>query len=270
MSERIQRWLHAAILAPRAPAPVALKRSAPALTPATGLAIYRHAYRARLQEALADDFPAVQAVLGAELFARLTTDYIRLHPPRDATLNRYGERLPQFVAAWRGRLSARVVATELARLEWALVEAIHAPRQAPIAALDLASLPAEAWPELRLVANPSLRVLTLRAPVNALYEAFRTEGTIAASAVAGATLPAAVAVFRTADGLRRLDLELAAAGVLRRLAAGVALGVAIARLPQRAAPDVQRWFGAWLGAGALLGPAAASSSTAAKVSGKST
>src|SRR5688572_24287524 len=55
------------------------------------VAIYRDAYRARLVECLADDYPGVAYLFGTETFRDLCQHYIRDVPPR-GSLNFYGAR----------------------------------------------------------------------------------------------------------------------------------------------------------------------------------
>ena len=44
------------------------------------LSIYSHAYRARLREVLANDYPATQMAIGDDQFNVLVADYINAHP----------------------------------------------------------------------------------------------------------------------------------------------------------------------------------------------
>src|SRR6185295_8797591 len=52
------------------------------------LAIYRHAYLARLQECLRVEYPVLLLTLGEELFALFTNAYLQQYPSRSYTLNR--------------------------------------------------------------------------------------------------------------------------------------------------------------------------------------
>src|SRR5256885_1197254 len=62
-----------------------------------GLAIYRHAYRSRLIEALEADFPAVRGVLGAEEFASLISSYVMACPSREFNIGAVGRFLPDWL-----------------------------------------------------------------------------------------------------------------------------------------------------------------------------
>lgn len=221
--QRDLAWLVGSITAPRPPRSTRLRDIA--ISAETGLGIYRHAYRARLIECLADDFPALRAMLGTVAFDLLADAVITAHPPRDSTLNRYGRQLINHLRAHHEATSVGRVALDLARLEWALVEAIHAPLAPALASDALAGLPPSAWARLRLVAVPSLRVITSRWPIDLLYrQHLRGETPVAHDPDAECIL-----VLRQPDGLHRLALVPERGRLVAALARGLALGEALVR-----------------------------------------
>jgi hypothetical protein len=122
------------------------------------LDVYANAYHARLIEALATDFQALEKVLGEEAFAQLCRDYVANHPSTCPSLRWLGSRLPAFLAQAR---IGKPDLTEMARFEWTLAAAFDAP-DTPIAGIEEAGrLPAEAWPVLRLSLHPSVHRLDL-------------------------------------------------------------------------------------------------------------
>lgn len=89
---------------------------------ATGrLDVYADMYFYRLRDCLAEDYPALVALVGAAPFHNLVTDYLLAHPSRHPSLRELGRALPDFVA---GHALARrqPAAPDLARLEWARVD----------------------------------------------------------------------------------------------------------------------------------------------------
>lgn len=119
------------------------------------LRIYADAYRLRLVQVLAEDYPALRAALGAEAFGRLCTRYVYAHPSRHPSVRWFGAGL----AAWlrdTGQPEARVA---LARFEWAQGELFDAPDVSPCGVSALQAVPADAWPSLRLALVPALRLL---------------------------------------------------------------------------------------------------------------
>lgn len=259
----IEAWLAAVTTDPRGlqagltnAAPIAAELGAPCLEaivrpgPHLGaeerLAIYHHAYHARLVDCVKDDFDGVGRALGEQTFDRVCHAYVRAHPSRSPNLNVYAERFVDFVAGLDDRgFDPRLIA-ELARLEWAMIEVRHAPATPRIDLGALAAAPPEAWAGARLWASPSLRVLRFAYPVNAWYAA-RLEG----PAPAPRPSPSVTAVFRDDWRIWRMDLPPSPARVLDALLAGRPLGEALSALDPDLAggADVQRWFQEWLSSG---------------------
>lgn len=212
-----QGWLVRAITATRVPAP-ARRLATISIAAETGLAIYRHAYHARLEECLADDFPALRGLLGEAAFSALAARVIRTHPPREATLNRYGRRLVQLLRQDPG------LSCDLARLEWALVEAIHAPLAPALEAAVLAALPPTAWAGLRLRPAPSLRIVTSRWAIDTCYRQHLRGEAVTPPPPGGQ----GVLVLRRPDGMRRLAVSPGTARLLSALVRGRPLAAALA------------------------------------------
>lgn len=124
--------------------------------------IYHTAYRLRLDEVLANDYPVLAAVAG-ETFADIAERYRRAHPSRHPSARWYGRHLPAMLGD-----SAH---GDLARLEWALGGAFDAADADAVVIEDLAGLPADAWAGLGFAFDPSLRLLSLKAELAALLAA---------------------------------------------------------------------------------------------------
>ena len=214
------------------------------MSPAARLEIYREAYFARLVECLADDYPQIQHYLGAEAFQELALEYIALHPSTGPNLNRFGARFPEFLSATGRDPFLR----DLARLEWALVEVVHAPAEPSLSLAELQAVAPEDWAALRLRPRATLRLLELDYPVNAYFQAER-EGN-----EPGAPAPAwsATAVYRVGFELWRMDFTPVMAAVLKALLQGEALGEALSLALQEEDPneaDVRVWFSDWVAGG---------------------
>ena len=126
------------------------------------LSIYCHAYRARLREVLANDYPATQTAIGDDHFNALVTDYIDTHPSHYFNLRDFGQHLPgyladrvQYDAGYRGMHWL----VELAEFEWTLGLAFNAADVILFTEQDMAGIPFETWPELRFIVHPSLHRL---------------------------------------------------------------------------------------------------------------
>jgi hypothetical protein len=136
----------------------------------TRLAIYYDAYRLRLLEALASNYPVLRAWIGEEEFETAAIAYLAAHPSRHFSIRWFGHLLPEFLAAtppWQDKSSL----AEMAALEWALSEAFDAEDGTIIGVEDMAGIPADAWPDMRLHFHPSAQRLDLRWNVPILWKA---------------------------------------------------------------------------------------------------
>jgi hypothetical protein len=135
------------------------------LTSVARLEIYSRSYWFRVLDSLYDDFPGLRAVLGERAFHRLSRAYVTDCPSRSFTLRNLGSRLapwlqrnPQYA---EGRYS---LALDMARLEWAHIEAFDNAAERVLGPEDLLEL----GPEFRASLQPYLRLLALQHPVDDL------------------------------------------------------------------------------------------------------
>ncbi|GLR11378.1 hypothetical protein GCM10007907_01680 [Chitinimonas prasina] len=134
----------------------------------TGMAIYHHAYRARLLEVLADSYGKTEAYLGSELFQQLAARYIAAQPPRQRNLGRYGAGLADVLAqAYPDNLEL----ADLARLEWALRTVFDAADQASWDRQSMAGDDAEACLGQPAIVHPTVSLLPVRSNALAIWQA---------------------------------------------------------------------------------------------------
>ena len=126
---------------------------------ARGLAVYRHAYRARLVAALRDNYGVLAQVMGDEAFDALAADYLEAHGSTHASIRWYGEHLADFLAAHNAL--AHPAWVDVARMDWALRGAFDAADEPALTFEALQMLPPDAWPALRLQPRASGRLLAL-------------------------------------------------------------------------------------------------------------
>lgn len=228
----------------------ALLTSSGSLSATDRLGVYHFAYRARLIDALADDYPTLRYALGSPAFEALASRAIDRFPSKTPNLNAYGRVILEYLDGPHGRLPHRPFLRDLARLEWALVEVIHAPRPPRLSPDALRAIPLEAWPHLRFSGSASLRLLPSRWPVNRYLQAFRNgESPALPKPGESCTL-----VYRQGFTVWRMDLSPLTHGLLRALLAGVPLGEALEAVEGRAGADqVMRWFEAWVSGGVFAG-----------------
>jgi hypothetical protein len=248
---RVQRWLQTAITHPgsaeegvRAAGEPAHRLVQPSsrMQPLARVAVYQHAYFARLIDCLAQDYPALHALLGPERFAELGRRYVASRPPRAPSLNAYGRELPDFLAHERNDAAL----ADLARIEWAYAELIHAPQVAAVSAADLLARSAS-FSDARLLPVPALRLLRLEYPLHPAYLALRAGRPVQLPAAE----PAFVLVHRPQWIVTSSELSAAEGELLASLLAGTAVGPALATAAEHGTreEDVGAWFQRWLAAG---------------------
>jgi hypothetical protein len=137
---------------------------------ATRLAVYGGAYRSRLTDALAHNFPALAKLLGETDFQTLASEYILTHDSPFFSIRYYGGALPQFLATREDYTAAPVLA-ELAQWEWAMGCVFDAADVTLLSHETLARIPAQQWAQLRFSWHPSVRRLTLWWNVPQLWQA---------------------------------------------------------------------------------------------------
>jgi hypothetical protein len=133
------------------------------LTSFERLEIYNRQYWFRVIDAVSEDYPAISAVLGAEKFDALVLAYLKETPSTSWTLRDLSGELPQFLNAHpvlAGR--KRRLAVDVARLEWAYIEAFDGRQLAPLTADDIQSI----RPDSKVSLQPHIRLLDLYYPVD--------------------------------------------------------------------------------------------------------
>lgn len=127
------------------------------------LELYNRQYWLRVLHALAEDFTALRALLGAERFEEMSVAYLTAHPSRSFTLRNLGSKLVDWLRAnpkWTGRRHA--LAVDLARIEWAFVEAFDNGERTPLTLDQIATLDGDS----RLALQPHVQLLALDYPAD--------------------------------------------------------------------------------------------------------
>ncbi len=125
----------AALLDPALPCPPGL-RTWNGSDPAARFAVHRNNVTTSLVDALADNLPVVQALVGIAFFRAMATLFVRRSPPRSPVLAHYGDEIPAFIERFEPARSVPYLA-DMVRLETARRRAFHAADAAPVAAADL-------------------------------------------------------------------------------------------------------------------------------------
>jgi hypothetical protein len=129
------------------------------LTSLERLEIYNRQYWFRLKDCFYDDYPGLRAVLGDRRFERLACAYLDRHPSQSFSLRNLGRPLVAFLESEPERIAPQArLALEMARLEWAHVEAFDNEAKAP---LEIDSLRGVDPARIRLQLQPHITLLHL-------------------------------------------------------------------------------------------------------------
>lgn len=143
------------------------------LTSFERLEIYNRQYWFRVLSSMIEDFPGLRAVLGDKRFEAMSKAYLVDCPSRSFTLRNLGARLEGWLRKhpkWAGPKQA--LAIDIARLEWADIEAFDGKAELALRAEDLK---ADAGAKLKLKLQPYVRLLDLKYPVDDLLLDVRKE-----------------------------------------------------------------------------------------------
>jgi hypothetical protein len=236
------------------------------LTSFERLEIYNRQYWFRLLSSMIEDFPGLRAVLGDKRFETMSKAYLVDCPSRSFTLRNLGARLEGWLRRhpkWAGAKQA--LAVDIARLEWADIEAFDGKAELALRPEDLS---VEAGAKLKLKLQPYLGLLDLRYPVDDLLLEVRKEDEdtdFASNAfqerhkrkrvqTSAKLKPAKIflAVHRVDDSVYFRRIEREEFVILSALRDGKALDKAIemafrgSRVPlEERAASVQQWFQTW-------------------------
>src|SRR5262249_18440144 len=112
------------------------------LAPESRLQIYQHHVLTTLTAALGSTYPVTCRLVDPRFFAYAADTSIRAEPPAGPCLFEYGATFPDFLAAFPPCREWRYL-PDVARLEWAMNAALHAPDVEPLHPARLVGVPPE-------------------------------------------------------------------------------------------------------------------------------
>jgi hypothetical protein len=198
------------------------------LSPGQRLSIHRNTVLSALANALRLSFPAVHRLVGADFFDAAAQVFAGRQPPRCADLNVYGEEFPGFLQRFEPAATVTYLA-DVARLEWAVNRALHAPDAPALEPPRLASVAPCDHERVCFIAHPSISLLRSKFPVDTIWRAVLQHDD---AAMAGIDLdePVYLLVERRTDELDVARLDEGAwrfgAALLGGQSLGTALGIA--------------------------------------------
>jgi hypothetical protein len=170
---KLQHTFQDCVLHPKNPLTTTWVSASGRATPEDQLSTYTHAYRARLKEVLANDYPAMLMAIGDDHFNQVTDYYIQAYPSHYFSLRDFGRHLPDFANELIQHKNYRDMQWlyELALFEWTLGQAFDAANVTIFTEQDMANIPPDDWPELRFSIHPSVHRLDLEWNIPEMWQA---------------------------------------------------------------------------------------------------
>lgn len=213
------------------------------LSPVEQVDIYREQFFLRHVDVLREDFKSIEHLLGDDGFDALARAYLAAHPPSSYTLRDLGHAMVRFASETTPWRDDPLVA-DLARVEWAFVEAFDAPDAPPLDPNVVASAAEDDWPGARIDLHPSVQRLALAYPAHSFRQSVHKDEAVTRPEPKASH----VVVYRGPELLHFIDIDSDAFAVLDALARGSTLAEACERAAH-AEDALAGWFQQWTALG---------------------
>ncbi|MCB1887219.1 MAG: putative DNA-binding domain-containing protein [Rhodocyclaceae bacterium] len=244
----LQRRMQAAITTDAEPPPL--------LGDGRGLAAYRHAWRARMIEALRSNYPILHRVLGDADFEALAGGYLAAHPSRFRSIRWFGDALEAYLRE-QPEAAGHPAVADMAAFEWAVCLAFDGPDATLLEPATLAGLGPKDWARLRLALHPTARLLDLAWSVAPIWRELSEHDDPDHRAPPPEPLDHSVLVWRRGRQPHWRSLEPLEASLLKAVDSGMDFAALCALAGQIVGPDVAPatvlgFLGPWLADGLLV------------------
>jgi len=176
------------------------------LPPEARLRIYRNNFIANATTALRLAYPAIHRLVGAEFFEGAARIFITNEPPRRADLAAYGEGFADFLGGFPPAGTLPYL-PGVARLEWAVNRALHAPDMEPLDLARLGAVAAADYDRIAFLPHPSVALVAADHPVDAVWRAVLAQDDDGMAAIDLAAGAVRLLVERRASGVDVTPLE---------------------------------------------------------------
>jgi Putative DNA-binding domain len=190
------------------------------------LDIYRNTFVGSLTKALRLCYPAVHRLVGDDFFEATASVFIVEYPPRSAYLDEYGADFPEFLLRFPPAAGLPYL-PEVARLEWAVSRAIHAPDVESLEPTRLTSLAPEDQGRVCFMPHPSVGLVRADYPVDTIWRGVLGGDDAALAALDLDGGPVHLLVQRLAGGVEVLRLDQSAWSFAAELCRGRPLQAAL-------------------------------------------
>lgn len=205
------------------------------IAPWDRLSVYRNTFAQTLIRALRLSYPAVERLVGTEFFDAATRDFIVAQPPPTSYLDDFGGDFAAFLDRFEPAASVPYLG-DVARLEWAVCRALHAPDAAPLPLASLHSVDAADYARICFTPHSSVGLVHTVFPADVIWRAVLGNDDAALAAINLSSGPAWLIVQRGPSGVDITGMDEALWDFVNALCAGRPLGIVLAEHPVINAP----------------------------------
>lgn len=224
-------------------------RSKEQFAPQEQLNVYINAYRYRLHDVVAEDYPILKKYLGDDAFFALIRAFVSKMQPTHFNIGRFALKLTEFVTK---HLPKDIFAQELCQLETAIAQLADTEETAPLEPKHLDGVTADAFMKTALYTRKALALMAFAYPVNSYYRKAMDDKIMAEKPLKKPRRKASyLAIFRHEDVIWRMDLEVAEHHLLAKLSSGMVVGDALETIGESAATHISEYFSRWMRNGIL-------------------
>lgn len=132
--------------------------------------VYRNNVALSLINVLADTFPVVEQLVGADFFKTMAREFTLVHLPASPVMMHYGAEFPAFIENYKPASSLGFL-SHVAALEWARNIAFHGPDASPVSIATLASFSESQIPGLLFTLHPTVSLQKSVYPMVSIWQA---------------------------------------------------------------------------------------------------
>lgn len=212
------------------------------------LAIYRNNVRMALSRALSDTYPVVERLVGGDFFKAMAQEYFHAGPPASPMIVDYARGFADFIDRFAPADTVPYLG-DVARLEWAWLEAYRAADAEPLCADEIIAAGGADPSALRFQFHPSFRLLSSAFAVHSIWRRNRPGGEDTPIDMNDGE---DILIVRPRNNVEVITLARGAMAALRALQHGESVEVAFERASTPAF-DPQALFSLILSAGLVIG-----------------
>lgn len=216
-------------------------------SPQQQLDVYINAFRFRLYDTTAMDYPVLRHYLGKDAFHSLIWGFANAEKPDHFNIARFTLKLPVYVAK---QMPDDIFAQELCQLETIIAQLADPAETQALTTDHLTGLTPETLMECTLQPRKALMLCQFSYPVNDYYLAVMEERQPEKPAPKASHL----AVFRHEDTIWRMELGADEYQLLAKLFNNMPIGKALEELDESVAQQLTTWFSRWIRNGLLAAP----------------